>query len=106
MGQLEEAGPPALLRPGKSPLLVAKELAFQQVPRKSGTIYRHKGVFSAGPSARRLAWWTAWAKSSFPVPVSPISRTGLSLRAMRPRVSLVFRTASDWPTTSPKLYLA
>ena len=44
MGQLEEAGPPALLRPGKSPLLVAKELALQEVLRKCRHVDGHKGA--------------------------------------------------------------
>ncbi len=43
MGQLKETGPSALFCPGKGPLLIAEQLAFQQVLRKRRDVDGHKG---------------------------------------------------------------
>ena len=59
-----------------------------------------------GPSLRLEALCTAWANSSFPVPVSPIRSTGDSVRAIRFKISLVRQIPADWPTMSSKVYFA
>ena len=59
-----------------------------------------------GPFARWDAQWTAWARSSLPVPVSPMISTGLSVTAIFSRISFVRRMQSDSPSTSSMVYLA
>ena len=44
MGQLEKAGPSPLLRPGEGPLLIAEQLALQQVLRESRHVDGNKGA--------------------------------------------------------------
>ncbi len=51
-----------------------------------------------GPFARGLAAWIAWAISSFPVPVSPSSRTGASAFAARRTSSATGRSPLLQPT--------
>ena len=50
MGQLEKAGPSALPGAGESPLLVAEELAFQEVLRKGRHVDGNKGPIPPGGS--------------------------------------------------------
>ena len=48
----------------------------------------------------------AWANSSFPVPVSPRSRTVESVREARSASSLAAVIAAPAPTMLPKVYRA
>src|SRR2546425_738471 len=54
-----------------------------------------------GPPRRRLARWTACAKSSFPVPDSPRMRSGSSRSAKRSASTIAARIAGLSPITSP-----
>ncbi len=101
VGQLKEAGAAALFGSGEGPLLVAEQLAFQQILRKRRHVDGQKrpGRPAGGPV-------NGVGEQLLPVPVSPIRRMGLSLLAIRVRVSLVLRMAADCPITSSKLYLA
>ena len=47
MGELEQSRPPALFRPRKRSLLIAEQLALQQVLRHGRHIDGHKGAVAA-----------------------------------------------------------
>ena len=49
------------------------------------------------PFARGLAWWMACAKTSLPVPVSPVSSTEVSVTATLRASATALRRASDEP---------
>jgi hypothetical protein len=53
--------------PGEGALLVAEQLALQQVLGQRGAVQRDEGRPPAGPSA-----WIARASSPLPVPLSPV----------------------------------
>ena len=59
-----------------------------------------------GNRARPEALWIDWAKSSLPVPLSPMIRVGLSMRAMRLALSTHWRMAGLSPLMSSKVYRA
>ncbi len=54
---------------------------------------------------RRLALWMALAKTSLPVPVSPIKRTGTSLAATWMAISRAFTRVSLSPMMSSKVII-
>ena len=56
-----------------------------------------------GPPRRRLALCTEWAKSSLPVPLSPMSRITESVGAARRASSTASAIARLLPTRSGKL---
>lgn len=68
-------GLPPFRGAGEGPLLVAEQLALQQVFRHGGAVDGHEGPAGAGE-----ALCTAWANSSLPVPVSPMRSTGRGVR--------------------------
>lgn len=47
---------------------------------------------------RELCWWMDWAKTSFPVPVSPVSSTGTSVCATLRARAIASCMAGDLPT--------
>jgi len=51
-----------------------------------------------GPPDRSLFWWMARATNSFPVPVSPMMRTGVEVRATRCTSAASSRLAALLPT--------
>jgi len=57
-----------------------------------------------GPPARALAAWMEWAKSSLPVPDSPVSTTGRALRVPTLARSIALRSGSDRPRMEPNSY--
>ena len=52
--------------------------------------------------ARRLAWWMARANTSFPVPVSPVNSTEVSVTATFRASSTASRSAAEEPITRSK----
>ena len=86
-GQLE----PPLLLPvgaGERAALVAEELALQQLLGQGGAVDGHQ---RAAPGRRRCKW-IAWATSSLPVPVSPVTSTvqvDEATRATRSKTSII-----------------
>ena len=56
-----------------------------------------------GPPPRTLAEWMAWANSSLPVPDSPTSTTGRSLRAAMRASEVACTMRCDSPSTCSKL---
>ena len=64
---------------GERPLLVAEELALDQVLGDGGAVDLHKGAGEPGGCRR----WMARATSSLPVPFSPVMSTQASVGATR-----------------------
>jgi hypothetical protein len=75
--ELEESQPVGV-RAGERAARVAEELALDQRVGNGGEVVRKEWAL-----ARGLVWWSARAISSFPVPVSPCTKTvaGLGARA-------------------------
>ncbi len=48
---------------------------------------------------RRLWWWMNWAKSSLPVPLSPVRKTDASVAATLRANSMAFRNTGETPRT-------
>jgi len=71
VGQLELAGLALGARAGEGPVGVVEELALEEVLGDGRAVHAHEGWGRLRP-----AWWMAWAKSSLPVPFSPVMSTG------------------------------
>ena len=99
-GLLEGARAPAQ-RAGEGALLVAEQLALEEVGRDRAAVHHHERP----RRARALAWWIASAACSLPVPVSPSSSTVASRAAARSSSAKQPRMATDVPTSEPKRVL-
>ena len=90
--------------PGEGSPLMPEQLALDQVLWKGRAVNRNKGCIFPGPSR-----WISLATSSFPVPLSPVIRTGLGIPATLSIRSLSFSTAPLEPTMgvpAPELRLS
>ena len=76
---------------------MAEQLALDEVTGQRRTVERHEGV-----GARRLLAWMARAISSLPVPVSPTTRVGVSLREAARARSNTGRIRAEWLTMRSK----
>ena len=96
VGQLERPLAP-LMGPGERALLVAEQLALDQVGRHRPAVDHHERALVA-----RRCWCTARAMRSLPVPVSPSRSTVTSVGATRSSTPKILRIARLRPMTSPK----
>ena len=56
---------------------------------------------TSGPPERVLRWWTVRARSSLPVPFSPVTSTGRSVGATRSARRTASRNDGLWPIMAP-----
>ena len=94
-------GRPPLRAPVNAPSSYPKSSLSSRFSGMAATL-----IATKGPSQRPDARWTAWANSSLPVPVSPISSTGDSVTAIFFSICFVFSIDWDVPITSSNRYLA
>ena len=69
---------------------MAEELAFEQVLGQRGAVDGHRACRAGSTSLK----WIAWATSSLPVPVSPVTSTVQvddATRATRSKTSIIRR---------------
>ena len=83
-------------RAGEGALLVAEQLALDQVGRNRAAVEHHERA----RLRRASSSWIARATSSLPVPVSPWMTTETSIGAiflMRPKICRIFSALADHP---------